>query len=117
MSSDSLSYRGQLVVTNDESHQSSSTHHPTAGTEPILKVFIYEHLKKPTSDNPLESHRDWVTAIATSAESPDMILTSSRDKTIIVWNLVRDDEGNFGVPRKSLHGHNSAVQDVVISSD
>lgn len=23
-------------------------------------------------------HRDWVTAIATSAESPDMILTSSR---------------------------------------
>ncbi|KAG9068631.1 cross-pathway control WD-repeat protein cpc2 [Linnemannia hyalina] len=62
-------------------------------------------------------HRDWVTAIATTAESPDMILTSSRDKTIIVWNLVRDEEGNFGVPRKSLHGHNSAVQDVVISSD
>ncbi|KAG0305012.1 cross-pathway control WD-repeat protein cpc2, partial [Linnemannia gamsii] len=62
-------------------------------------------------------HRDWVTAIATTAESPDMILSSSRDKSIIVWNLVRDDEGNFGVPRKSLHGHNSAVQDVVISSD
>ncbi|KAG0367789.1 cross-pathway control WD-repeat protein cpc2, partial [Mortierella sp. AD032] len=76
MSSDSLSYRGQLV-----------------------------------------GHRDWVTAIATSAENPDMILTSSRDKSIIVWNLVRDDEGNFGVPKKSLHGHNSAVQDVVISSD
>ncbi|KAK3825131.1 MAG: guanine nucleotide-binding protein subunit beta-like protein [Benniella sp.] len=46
-----------------------------------------------------------------------MILTSSRDKTIIVWNLSRDDDGNFGVPRKSLHGHNDAVQDVVISSD
>ncbi|KAF9344176.1 cross-pathway control WD-repeat protein cpc2, partial [Mortierella sp. AD094] len=117
----------------------------------------------------LAGHRDWVTAIATSAENHDMILTSSREstiqaqvagsgfrlfglnvdeedqvglrnqhsvitarqlslrlaglstsstnKTIIVWNLVRDDEGNFGVPRKSLHGHNSAVQDVVISSD
>ncbi|KAF9290215.1 cross-pathway control WD-repeat protein cpc2, partial [Linnemannia elongata] len=80
------------------------------------------HFKQPRVPSiygkPLEqSHRDWVTAIATTAESPDMILTSSRDKTIIVWNLVRDDEGNFGVPRKSLHGHNSAVQDVVISSD
>ncbi|KAF9175406.1 cross-pathway control WD-repeat protein cpc2, partial [Mortierella sp. AD010] len=65
----------------------------------------------------LVGHRDWVTAIATTAEAPDMLLTSSRDKSIIVWNLVRDDEGNFGVPRKSLHGHNGAVQDVVISSD
>ncbi|KAG0204961.1 cross-pathway control WD-repeat protein cpc2 [Mortierella sp. GBA30] len=76
MSSDSLSYRGQLV-----------------------------------------GHRDWVTAIATTPVSADMILTSSRDKSIIVWNLARDDEGNFGIPRKSLRGHNSAVQDVVISSD
>ncbi|KAF9113686.1 cross-pathway control WD-repeat protein cpc2 [Mortierella sp. AM989] len=63
------------------------------------------------------SHRNWVTAIATTAEAPDMLLTSSRDRSIIVWNLVRDEEGNFGVPRKSLHGHNDAVQDVVISSD
>lgn len=39
------------------------------------------------------------------------------DKTVLVWNLARDDDGNYGVARKSLRGHNSAVQDVVISSD
>ncbi|KAF9393863.1 cross-pathway control WD-repeat protein cpc2 [Podila verticillata] len=65
----------------------------------------------------MQGHSGWVTAIATTAEAPDMILTSSRDKSIIVWSLTRDDEGNFGIPKKSLRGHNSAVQDVVISSD
>ncbi|KAG0349000.1 cross-pathway control WD-repeat protein cpc2 [Podila humilis] len=65
----------------------------------------------------MQGHRGWVTAIATTAEAPDMILTASRDKSIIVWSLTRDDEGNFGIPKKSLHGHNSAVEDVVISSD
>jgi len=45
-----------------------------------------------------------------------MVLTASRDKTIIVWHLTRD-EMTFGVPRKSLTGHNHFVQDVVISSD
>jgi guanine nucleotide-binding protein subunit beta-2-like 1 protein len=45
-----------------------------------------------------------------------MILSSSRDKTVLVWNLTRE-EVNFGVPRRSLHGHSHYVQDVVISSD
>ncbi|CAH1766223.1 7206_t:CDS:10, partial [Entrophospora sp. SA101] len=53
---------------------------------------------------------------ATTSENPEMILSSSRDKTIIVWRLTRD-EHNYGVPRKSLTGHNHFVQDVVISSD
>lgn len=39
----------------------------------------------------LEGHGGWVTAIATSPENPDMILTASRDKTIFVWQLTRDD--------------------------
>jgi guanine nucleotide-binding protein subunit beta-2-like 1 protein len=45
-----------------------------------------------------------------------MIVSSSRDKSIIVWHLARD-ENNYGIPKKSLHGHNHFVQDVVISSD
>ncbi|KAG0232399.1 cross-pathway control WD-repeat protein cpc2 [Actinomortierella wolfii] len=65
----------------------------------------------------LAGHRNWVTAIATTAEAPDMILSASRDKSIIVWSLTRDEEGNYGTPKRSLHGHNDAVQDVVISSD
>lgn len=46
------------------------------------------------------------------AENPDMILTASRDKTIMVWQLTRED-GEYGYPKKSLHGHNGFVSDVV----
>ncbi|CAO3675174.1 unnamed protein product [Umbelopsis vinacea] len=64
----------------------------------------------------LEGHSGWVTAIATTSEAPDMVLSSSRDKSIIVWNLTRD-ETNYGIPRKSLVGHNHFVEDIAISSD
>jgi len=64
----------------------------------------------------LRGHSGWVTAVATTPENTDMILSSSRDKSVIVWNLTRDDQ-NFGYPRRALHGHSHFVQDVVISSD
>ncbi|KAG1753036.1 guanine nucleotide binding protein beta subunit [Suillus lakei] len=53
----------------------------------------------------------WVTAIATSSENPDMILTASRDKTIIVWQLTRDED-TYGYPKRILHGHNHFVSDI-----
>lgn len=64
----------------------------------------------------LKGHGGWVTAIATTPENPNMIVSASRDKTIIVWSLLRE-EGNYGVPRRALHGHNHFVQDVVLSLD
>jgi guanine nucleotide-binding protein subunit beta-2-like 1 protein len=64
----------------------------------------------------LEGHGGWVTSIATTAENPDMILSSSRDKSVIVWQITKDEE-SYGVPRRSLRGHNHFVSDVVISSD
>merc|ERR1712185_388289 len=64
----------------------------------------------------LEGHANWVTAIATTSENPDMILSASRDKTIMVWQLTRED-GNYGYPKKALRGHGHFVEDVVISSD
>jgi len=64
----------------------------------------------------LSGHSGWVTAIATSSERPNMLLTASRDKTIIVWRLTRED-GNYGYMKKILKGHNHFVSDVVISSD
>ena len=127
----------------------------------FLFVFIlFIHLLSSPQNNPklsmpdslvfkgtLQGHGGWVTAIATSPENPDMILTASRgkfmfasldelssltnricnmqsergltnttDKTIIVWQLTRDDS-SFGFPKKILHGHNHFVSDVVISSD
>jgi guanine nucleotide-binding protein subunit beta-2-like 1 protein len=64
----------------------------------------------------LKGHGGWVTAIATTTESPDMVLSASRDKSIIVWSIVRDPE-QFGVAQKRLTGHSHYVQDVAISSD
>jgi len=65
----------------------------------------------------LHGHGNWVTSIATTAEDPNMILSSSRDKTVIVWTLRREEGKNFGFPRRALRGHNHFVSDVVISSD
>jgi len=64
----------------------------------------------------LRGHGGWVTCIATTPENPDMIISGSRDNTLLVWHLTRE-EGNFGVPRRSLKGHSHFVSDVVISSD
>ncbi|KAJ1950190.1 cross-pathway control WD-repeat protein cpc2, partial [Linderina macrospora] len=64
----------------------------------------------------LVGHSGAVTALATSAENPDLLVSASRDKTLFVWNLTRDDT-NYGVAKRSLHGHNHFVEDVVISSD
>jgi len=64
----------------------------------------------------LKAHNGWVTAIATTVQAPDMLLTASRDKSIIVWNLTREEE-KYGVPQKRLTGHSHYVSDVAISSD
>jgi guanine nucleotide-binding protein subunit beta-2-like 1 protein len=64
----------------------------------------------------LKGHNGWVTSIATTPENPDLLVTASRDKTLLVWNLTHE-EGNYGYPRRSLIGHAHFVQDVVISSD
>merc|ERR1711881_317465 len=63
----------------------------------------------------LVGHKGDVTAIATSSENPDMILTASRDKTIIMWSLTRDD-ASFGYPKRILHGHNGFLS-VSFSAD
>jgi guanine nucleotide-binding protein subunit beta-2-like 1 protein len=66
----------------------------------------------------LKGHGGWVTAIATTGEQPDMIITASRDKSIIKWKLERK-EGveNYGIPERRLTGHSHFVQDVAISVD
>jgi len=64
----------------------------------------------------LKGHTNWVTSVATTAESPDTVISASRDKTILTWGITRDQE-SFGYPKRSLKGHGHFVQDVVISSD
>jgi len=65
----------------------------------------------------LKGHNGWVTQIATTPQSPDNILSASRDKTLILWELTPEDDKHYGVPKRALHGHNHFVSDVVLSSD
>ena len=64
----------------------------------------------------LKGHENWVTSIATPLDNSDILLSSSRDKSVILWTLTRE-EGTYGFPRRALRGHSHFVQDVVISSD
>jgi len=67
----------------------------------------------------LKGHGGWVTAIATTGEQSDMIITASRDKSLIVWQLDRKEGGTdkYGHAKKRLTGHAHFVQDVAISVD
>jgi WD40 repeat protein len=56
------------------------------------------------------------TLFANRYPSPNMLLSASRDKSLIIWNLTRD-ESAYGYPKRSLHGHSHIVSDCVISSD
>lgn len=41
-----------------------------------------------------------------------MLLSASRDKTLIIWHLSRDDQA-YGYPKRRLIGHNHIVSDCV----
>jgi len=69
-------------------------------------------------------HNNWVTCIATTPQDKSMLVTGSRDKTIMVWKLEENktDEHKKIVPivgkmYRRLVGHNHFVSDVSISSD
>jgi hypothetical protein len=44
-----------------------------------------------------------------------MLLSASRDKSLIIWDLTRD-ETQYGYPKRSLHGHSHIVSDCVRST-
>jgi len=65
----------------------------------------------------LVGHGGWVTSIATTFEQSNLVVTGSRDRTAMVWQLSDEIEGSPGYARRSLKGHNQSVCDTVISSD
>eukprot|EP01125_Pyxidicula_operculata_P001208 TRINITY_DN11146_c0_g1_i1.p1 TRINITY_DN11146_c0_g1~~TRINITY_DN11146_c0_g1_i1.p1 ORF type:complete len:316 (-),score=75.28 TRINITY_DN11146_c0_g1_i1:37-984(-) len=67
----------------------------------------------------LKGHKGWVTSIATTSTRNDMILSSSRDKTVIMWHLQHGDADplEYGRAHRALRGHSHYVEDVVISKD
>lgn len=64
----------------------------------------------------MRAHTEMVTAIATPIDNSDIIVSSSRDKSVILWHLSKESKA-YGVPRRRLTGHSHFVQDVVLSSD
>jgi guanine nucleotide-binding protein subunit beta-2-like 1 protein len=64
----------------------------------------------------LHGHNGWVTSLATNPLRPDLLVSASRDKSLIIWKLTKE-QTNYGHAHKRLSGHNHFVSDVVISSD
>jgi guanine nucleotide-binding protein subunit beta-2-like 1 protein len=75
------------------------------------------------SDSPLilrgtlVGHAGWVTSIATCPENPNVIISGSRDKSVIVWKINGGQGDSYGHAHRSLRGHNHFVSDVVFSAD
>lgn len=69
----------------------------------------------------LRGHGDWITSLATTPEDPNLLLSSSRDKSVVVWQLLHSggggEQNSYGFARRALRGHSHFVSDVVISSD
>lgn len=64
----------------------------------------------------LKGHTKAVTQIAANSRYPELLLSSSRDKSLIVWQLKKED-GDYGTAKKKMTGHGHFISDVVISSD
>jgi guanine nucleotide-binding protein subunit beta-2-like 1 protein len=64
----------------------------------------------------LVGHGGWVTSIQTS-DSPNILVSASRDKSLILWALTKGDEDSYGYPQRRLTGHSHFVEDLAISSD
>ncbi|KAH6816498.1 Transducin/WD40 repeat-like superfamily protein [Perilla frutescens var. frutescens] len=56
----------------------------------------------------MHGHTDWVTAIAAPIDNPDTIVTASRDKSLILWKLTKE-QSIFGVAARRLTGHSHFV--------
>ncbi|ELP89995.1 receptor for activated protein kinase C, putative [Entamoeba invadens IP1] len=67
----------------------------------------------------LKGHKGAVTALACSASKPDLLISGSRDKTLLTWKVETTSEAQPEAifPVKSLHGHSHFVSDLVLSAD
>jgi len=64
----------------------------------------------------LVGHRGWVTSIATTFDESNIVVSSSRDKKLMIWELTPGEE-NVGYARRALGGHSEPVASVTLSSD
>jgi len=68
----------------------------------------------------LSGHDDWVTCLATSEHDPSLLVSGSRDRSLISWKLTSEGEGEdggIGIAERRLTGHRHFVSDLTLSSD
>jgi len=71
--------------------------------------FLYGHNGQVTS---------LVSGNSTGNAQGEILVSGSRDRTLIIWNLNEKEEGvTYGIPFRSLTGHNNFVSDLTISND
>jgi guanine nucleotide-binding protein subunit beta-2-like 1 protein len=66
----------------------------------------------------LKGHDDWVTCLATTETDPTLVVSGSRDRSLIVWRLTGAGDGeSMGVAERRLTGHRHHVSDLCLSND
>jgi len=63
----------------------------------------------------LKGHGGWVTQVVTNTTYKDMLISCSRDKSLIMWNMSKENPAEYGHALKRLKGHSHFVSDVVVS--
>jgi len=64
----------------------------------------------------LSGHRGWVSSVTTTYEQSNVLVSGSRDKRVMIWELTPEGE-TIGYARRLLTGHSEPVASVVLSSD
>lgn len=64
----------------------------------------------------MTGHNGWVTSIAVPSKFNDVVISSSRDKSIIIWKVTNEAE-KYAIARKRLVGHGHYVQEITVTDD
>lgn len=67
----------------------------------------------------LKGHNGWVSALATSSQNAELLVSGGRDKTLMMWKVdtTNDVQPEEIQPVKSLHGHSHFIQDVCLDNE
>jgi len=64
-----------------------------------------------------KGHTGWVTSLAVVDSNPHLLVSGSRDKSVMVWRVGKHGNAVEGKALRSLHGHSHFVSDVTLSQD
>lgn len=83
-------------------------------------TFLNKHKKYMTigfsAEFNVKGHLECVTCLSVCFNDPEIIISGSRDKTIVIWGIKKKEKTTI-IPLKRLKGHSHFVSDVKISSD